>query len=200
MDLGDKLGRDTDRGRLVKSADHTQARCVGRSMRWQPNHDVLTLHTPASVSGSRLLCSCRSFLSFPAVIDDTSTTTRHCTSAVLFQRLFNLENEVYLEGFNCNKWHPKRVKIARFFCFWFSVISQKHRVMIKDFFASYLVYRHIQLNLPWGRRQFFYMFLSGFFFGEILTNSEFAFQIDENLVFFEFLVAKFWFVFGQILS
>jgi hypothetical protein len=33
-----------------------------------------------------------------------------------------------------------------------------------------------------------------------LTNSEFAFQIDENLVFFEFLVAKFWFVFGQILS
>jgi hypothetical protein len=64
-DSGDELGRDTDRGRLVKSADHTQARsvCVGRSMRWQPNQDVLTSHTPASVSGSRLLCSCRSFLS-----------------------------------------------------------------------------------------------------------------------------------------
>jgi hypothetical protein len=28
MDLGDELGRDTDRGRLVKSADHTQARCL----------------------------------------------------------------------------------------------------------------------------------------------------------------------------
>jgi hypothetical protein len=98
-----------------------------------------------------------------------------------------LENEVYLEGFNRHKWPPKRVEIARFFCFWFSVISQKHRVMIKDFFASYLVYSQIQLNLPWGRCQFFYLFLSGFFW----RNSESVFQIDEKLVFFEFLVANY---------